>query len=976
MNKIIFFTLILILSSCSKKETGTPAKLKLLSSAITAGLTTAGGALITGKSSTGDAFQMGLQLGSEATDIELSPGSWEFSAITWENENGHGPMTGTNRCALTSANIEGEEVVVNLNLSPATCADSHFSSSTNLTGNQFNKLRIVACHNFEGVSDSSSTACQNPLNMGSNLSYRIMFKGKNLANNTDLSSLASACISPSVLSTSEYITFNKLPLNSNGNFPFLILAYEDLNCEQDDLEATYLFQGGGLQVGGISESDSLIFSGPSVEQTTFFMADNYVGTANNTFANSGMLPPHQDFNYRYDDPIQSSAGGNSYENTREQFLNIVGPTNMIPQWTLGSKAKATFQTNVMVETTNTTSAYNGMMFNVTDGGAECAVSSTLTTSPLAVNITFCAQIDSIPTFPKTEDIVSAINNALTSGGLAGEFTVTNLDPGTTVSSATITTQTLDYGWDPESPWRRDTGKYGEIASALYGHLGAILAKAGYETCSEIPTTGSTTFQINQNDIVEFKFSTGKIPMSEWMDSAGSYPAMNVFEKRVAFVEEGQIKEFYEFNCTGNVLAGFYRSNHIDSQEDYRIEAYWDAQTSTTLKFEYLVFDKRNETGNNYERRQWSYLQNSSDSDYFELWLARNYNNISGANNTGDVYVVKVDGSNVHTSSRNYTAAELSTEPIDFATNTPNTQKYNHDGSIAGATGHSVLPPFETPSPLAMNNVQFSKLIDTVPNNMAPMSMNDSRLFLGYGPNMTYQAYKRTMNFFDDWNSVNTSIGCFSTLGTHTLFLLGDNSSLFTDSASYVYANNLESIYNMTPSPLQSNGCSSLDWTSLYSSITIDELSFKNYDGTATLPSLEYLGEGVTFEFSIPRLHNGILDTFSNTLITTNEPVGGGLNGGSLRLFGDQVYAPLAPSTPLTYTASTGSFSIPVSGIYPGAIVTVTTDGITPPNCTLIQPLNDSVDCTPPGDEVAGDKWTIIYDNSNIGQIMTEFIDID
>ena len=48
MKKILFITLVLICSSCSKKGAGTPATLRLLSSAITAGLTTSGGALITG----------------------------------------------------------------------------------------------------------------------------------------------------------------------------------------------------------------------------------------------------------------------------------------------------------------------------------------------------------------------------------------------------------------------------------------------------------------------------------------------------------------------------------------------------------------------------------------------------------------------------------------------------------------------------------------------------------------------------------------------------------------------------------------------------------------------------------------------------------------------------------------------------------------------------------------------------------------
>ena len=462
MKKILFLTLVLICSSCSKKGAGTPAKLRLLSSAITAGLTTSGGALITGKSSNGDAFQMGLQLGNEATDIELSPGTWEFAAITWENENGEGPLSGTNRCALTSATVEGEEVVVNLNLSPATCALSFFSIPENLTTNQFNSLRLVACSNLSGVINDTSSCSTNPLTQGNSLSYRIVFKGLNLANGEELSSLASACIKDPDLVKSDYITNYKLPLNADGNFPFAIAAYEGLNCEPDDLEATYLFQA--QAIAGKPIADSQIYRGPATDQTSFFFADNYIGVGDNTFAASGMLPPAQTIQYRYDDPTESNGGGDSYQNTRNVFNNIVGTQNLTSPWTLGTSGSLIMGIQdangffLDIKTTAGTDIYNGTTFSFTNGGAQCPPVTTYNSATKTFDTTYCTNFDGIPTVTSTTMIENSINTELANQGFSSDFIVTNFNP--TDIASPISGATLDNGSSPSEPWKRNTGLYG------------------------------------------------------------------------------------------------------------------------------------------------------------------------------------------------------------------------------------------------------------------------------------------------------------------------------------------------------------------------------------------------------------------------------------------------------------------------------------------------------------------------------------
>ncbi|PIK16032.1 hypothetical protein [Halobacteriovorax sp. JY17] len=976
MKKFLFLTLILIFSACSKKGAGTPAKLRLLSSAITAGLTTAGGAIITGKSSTGEAFQMGLQLGTESTDIELSPGDWEFAAITWENENGLGPLTGKNRCALSNAKIEGEEVVVDLNLSPATCTLSFFSTPENITTDQFNTLRLVACSNLSNIVDDNSSCSSNPLQQGSNLSYRIVFKGMNLSNGAELSSLSSACIKDINLTNSDYITNYKLPLNSNGNFPFLIAAYEGLNCEFDDLESTYLFQASNLT--GRPLADSQVFAGPSAGQTSFFFADNYAGIGDNTFANSGMLPPAQTIQYRYDDPTESGGGGDNYQNTREAFNNIVGSQNLTSPWTLGSKAKLSIPISdaadeiIAIESTSQTDIFNSISFNFNNFGSECPTATTFDSATKTFTINYCPQFDNLPTYTTTNDIVNSLNTALTNAGFIPGLTVTNLRPSSNLSgSITPGSTALDMGREAESPWKRNSGLYGEIAGAFHGHLGAILFRAGYETCSEIPTSGSFQYDLGDRDIIEFRFSSGKIPMTSWMTGFGTVENPNIFEKRVAFYEEGQMREFYEFNCTGNKFAGFYRSNHIDVNEDHRVEAYFDAQDSDHLKFESNIYDVQNYGGQNSQRKQWSYLVSDNSVQNVKLWTARYYNDQAVPIEHGDVYAAQITDSLIYTSSKHYDSAQLLSGHIDFETNTDTHQDFSYDGTPSTSTGFT-NPLDISPSTLAMNQLQFPKLREAVPTHLAPMSMHDSRLFAGFGPNVTYQAYKRTMDFFDDWNSrLNGVSGCLADLNEVHQFLLGDATSLFPDSVNYVYAHNFTSVYTMSNSFISSNGCTQITWDTSFNAITIDPLSFRNYDEMAAV-SQDQLTEGTLFNFSIPTTILGSPQVFTNTLVATSEIPGSGQNKGSLRLFGDQDYEALymGPPPPIQ-SGSTTLFTVPVAGVYPGSTTNVGTTGVSGTASCNFDPTFTMLMCTPDGAQATSDVWTIEIINPPLGRNVIE-----
>ncbi|WP_372654478.1 hypothetical protein [Halobacteriovorax sp.] len=976
MKKIVILTIFLLTTACSKKGSGTPAKLLLLSSAVTSSLVTSGGAIITGKSSAGDSFQMGLQVGSEAADIELSQGDWNFSAITWENENGNGPLTGTNRCALASASVSGEEVVINLNLSTSTCSSPLFSRPANLNGNQFHNLKLMACSNFDGISDEYSSCSTTPFKQGNNLSYRIIFKGRKLPENINLPSLSSGCISSTDLRVSDYSTNYKLPLNDNNNFPFAILAYESLNCNSDEFEAAYVFQNNSA-----ANSDSIIHATAGSGTTSFFFADNYLGSAENTFENSGMLLPFQNFNNRYDDPTSSDSSGGAYQNTRSSFLGIVGSTDLRPYWNLGSKGKTMDISDnstafLSIETVNNTDQYNGMNFNFSYSGTECAITTSYTAASRNLTVNYCDQIDSVPTFTNTDDIVNAINNELAASGLGSELIAVGLTAPFAIGVPISSSANIDHGRAVEEVDRRDTGTYGEIAQAYHTYLGALIFKAGYATCSEIPTSGNYTHNLDQGDTVELRFSTGKVPMPEWMISSGTYPYKNVFEKRVALYQEGSITEFYEFNCSGNTLAGFYRAKHDDDngEHEHSIEAYYDAQTADDLKFEYIVHDKNNEASNLSERKEWIYFQNNNSSNTFELWTVRNYNDIVNSNNQGDIYAAQVTGTNIYTSARNFTQSELLSIPIDFVADTPTKNKYNYDGSFVAATGYDTAPPF-APSTLGMNTLSFSKLIDTVPANMAPMSLQDPRLLSGFGPNVTYQAYTRTMDFFDDWNSRNAGAqGCLVDEAELHDFLQGDATSLYPNSIGYVYAHNQTSAYNMPYNFTSSTSCIGIDWDTNFSAISIQADTIENIDGTPATSQIA-LEEGTKFNFSIPESVQ-LSQPFNDVLVTTNESIGGGQNKGSLRLIGNQQHAPLIlDPLPSIQSGDTGTITGTVSGVYPGAQINVTSTGVAPPTCNFSSSDYTFFNCTLTGTQATNDILTFSIDNPNLGRTISETVTV-
>lgn len=177
MKKLLPFCLLIsafIFFGCSKTPGKTDAKLKLSYSGITGlmGTNGVGGAILFGKSSTGETF--GKILNDVEETLVLNNGNWTFYAVMWEDGAGNAKLVGKARCGKSPGLLNGGDVVISMNLDNNTCADAEFS------GGKFfiqSNERKFAKQFVEECDDVTATTIRNcgASNQGSALSYRFVF---------------------------------------------------------------------------------------------------------------------------------------------------------------------------------------------------------------------------------------------------------------------------------------------------------------------------------------------------------------------------------------------------------------------------------------------------------------------------------------------------------------------------------------------------------------------------------------------------------------------------------------------------------------------------------------------------------------------------------------------------------------------------------------------------------------------------------
>lgn len=286
----LLFSLITLVASCSKSVEKTSAKLNLklagivnLSSGIGSG-----GAILFGKSSTGEQFGK-LVTGAEE-NLDLPNGDWSFYTVMWEKTSGNN-LADVAYCGKSFEKLAGAAVSINLNLNNANCADSDFSGGNHyqkyISGagnkNTFARFFIEDC---DDLTKTGSITCSLP-NQGNALSYRMVFKSyKKLPGGALVFSnemIRSQCVNVSTLHTSGMnINFP----TSNYAMPFvasveMYLGTTDCSGAQTDIKGmyTHTFPQG---LSGVNPGSKMVFNGGyTCTPANSIMTDvcaNYMGT--------------------------------------------------------------------------------------------------------------------------------------------------------------------------------------------------------------------------------------------------------------------------------------------------------------------------------------------------------------------------------------------------------------------------------------------------------------------------------------------------------------------------------------------------------------------------------------------------------------------------------------------------------------------------------------------------------------------------
>lgn len=306
MTTLSSHTILLILSimfvqSCSKNSSS-PTNFKMsLGANIENELELDGGIILSGTNGN-DEFSAGLTPGqANSFSLELPDGEWSFKAVGWMND-GNGMMTGESRCGHTSATIDNEDTVVNLDLSTSQCFDGTIGSATSqdiMQGDPgyFKTLNLSSCLSLNSV--SSGVTCGGTSNQkipGVSTAVRMVYGGHSNFN-SEVPKLKSSCFEHPAfsdlfadLSDGNIPTMLRLPFGGNQKLAWQLEGFEAKGCKEKN--ATYQILDGlkGNLGLGRKIDDSLS------ESITMNFADNYLGLSNSIFAqlSQGDIVPHLD----------------------------------------------------------------------------------------------------------------------------------------------------------------------------------------------------------------------------------------------------------------------------------------------------------------------------------------------------------------------------------------------------------------------------------------------------------------------------------------------------------------------------------------------------------------------------------------------------------------------------------------------------------------------------------------------------------
>lgn len=697
MNKHILKNLLILpfalalMASCSGKKAASPTSFKLSGlSAITAdSATVPGGVVLMGSNGT-DKFTAGIRPSDLASfSLDLPSGNWNFSAIAWQ---GAAPMTGATQCGLSTTTIEGASMVVSLTLSAANCQLAAFASAGAFSlgsPNFFKTLTINSCLNPVGktvgdICDGSDVADKSDI-PGESLSFRVQVSSGSTFG-AALPPLSSACYNISGLPTLDLIsgvvdTPLTLPFGGSINMPLRLIGYEKPDCPIDDVSAIYPVVGGFQGAEGVYRTvDSTL-----AEKLFVSIADNLVG-----FLGSPFLQGYLSSEINLPLPSCGKECFNTLDNSRN-IQNLWSQTRDAA-WDLYGSPNGTnaydFEPDTFSPGTETiTSDLGGaftlttlpgrqedielMFFNNGTPGVAPAVSCSPGAFPSqgTINVTFD------PGRQNIQDIVNVLstehscqNTVIATFGAEGGgeiFAPSMLMPMVT-NGAYIAK-------------RREHGRLHSTSYTLIGPLGAILAKNGVPTFSQLCAAPAFYFThtLATGEAIGIEYST---PSASAALPIFPGSTAGQFEKKIMIYFDGVAEEAFYFNCSANLGMGAVVDKENENGKSYIEQTFWNA-TMTELWSESVSYSEDVNNFESWRRYTLSHLSGGT----LKLW------SLSGDSSFQNKFVSTIDipTSNLYAQDSFMSGGGAS---IDFSLDANDVQYTIGNGGYVGPSGIFTAEP--------------------------------------------------------------------------------------------------------------------------------------------------------------------------------------------------------------------------------------------------------------------------------------------
>ena len=610
-----FITLLSFLGACAQKGKA-PVNIKLNVGAAFTGVAANGGVILYGTNGI-DEFQVGLADPNQQLTLNLSFGTWRFLSIAWAGDGTGQKFTGAQRCEDFTQTIQGPDSTVNLILTQAKCASPIFASAAMKLAGQFRPVDIYSCLSLSNITTFTDTCNMNVNNTGRTLGFsnsiRVVFEGWS-SFGAPMPELSTTCISKNSLMDSKFNQQLNLPLE--GDIPFLVVGYEDLNCTKPS--ETYDYDSG---LGNLTSIDKSLAKNATT-YNSLYLADNFVGAYSTALidqipyfkcgaTNDGSCLPTATYT-KYDginnnfDSVHSYLTLNFGTSDGKEAHKMGNPAYAIVN---GSSWKLLFHRATPTISENGVYNINWVLSGITSGTANA-------TWDFVNTLNIVADFETATTTPKASlgAIVAAVNSQTGISGITAVLIEGN--SGTEIDTGIfLSTVTLTNGRDPAIQDHRELGLVHETQQS-FGIYGAILYKAGYPTCASL-TPGTVVNFVHESDSISIQISTGTTTIP-----SGYAGAAGIYEKAMDVYENGVLNLSAEFNCSTNQKSGYaYLYHQSNSSIDtIKVDMFWDTTNGASAVMETLVFQDHYKINGDVSYQKILSKVKKTGTDTFESWI--------------------------------------------------------------------------------------------------------------------------------------------------------------------------------------------------------------------------------------------------------------------------------------------------------------------------------------------------------------------